>query len=95
MTNEQALFAAIFAGVILFAGVKLGWGVVQWTERSRYRVGDRFGDEPASVTDWSDGRGYVSAGGEIWRAVSKEALKPGDEVIVAKVKGLTLDVKKR
>ena len=86
--------AVIFGGVILLAAVKIGWGALLWAKRVDFRVGQRWGDEPVLVKEWSGKSGYVDAGGERWRAVSKQALQPGDHVVVARVKGLTLEVRK-
>ncbi len=91
---SSPIVAAVLGGIVLFAGVKLLWGAALWTRRSEHRVGDRWGKEEAKVTEWSGSGGYVSAGGELWRATSKDPLKAGDRVVVAKAKGLTLEVRK-
>lgn len=92
---ENPLFLAVaFGAVVLFAAVKLLWGAAQWAKKPQHRIGDRWGSETVEVVEWSDGAGYVTAGGELWRAVSKEALRPGDRVVVSKSKGLTLEVRK-
>ena len=49
----------------------------------------------AEVTEWSGKEGYVMAGGERWRAISNDALQPGDQVAVAAMDGLVLRVKKK
>lgn len=56
------------AGIILVAVVKLLWGMALWARKSDHRVGDRWGDEPVEVVEWSGRDGYVNAGGELWRA---------------------------
>ncbi|MFN0023911.1 MAG: NfeD family protein [Parvularculaceae bacterium] len=88
------VIAAALIGIIAFAAVKLLWGFALWTKRTEHRIGDRFGDEAGEVIEWSGRAGFVSAGGERWRAVSKDTLAAGDPVRIAKVKGLTLDVRK-
>ncbi len=94
-SGEASLVAAaLFGAIILFAAVKIVWGAAQWTQRSEHRIGERWGGETVEVSEWARGQGYVSAGGELWRAVSKDELKAGDRVVVAKVKGLTLEVRK-
>ncbi len=85
---------ALFGGIIAFAALKLLWGAALWTRRTPHRVGDRWGAELIEVKEWSQGKGYVMAGGELWRAASKDALAPGDRVTVLKSKGLTLEVRK-
>jgi len=44
------------------------------------------------VLDWDGGEGHVHVDGERWHAVSKDALKEGDEIKVKAVNGLTLVV---
>lgn len=86
---------AVIPGVVVgFAAVKILWGAALWTKKSEHRIGERWGREIVEVTEWSGGKGLVSAGGELWRATSKEELAPGDRVFVHKVKGLTLEVRK-
>lgn len=46
----------------------------------------------AEVMDWNNGRGHVFVRGERWRAVSNDALAPGDMVEVTGMDGLTLHV---
>lgn len=46
------------------------------------------------VLRFSDGTGKVLVFGEIWNIVSDDDLKPGDEVIVNRVSGMKLHVKK-
>ncbi len=95
MAASASLVAAVLgAVVVVFATATLVWGAAQWAHPSDHRVGERWGDERVEVKEWTGGKGLVSAGGELWRATSKDALEPGDEVSVSKVKGLTLEVRK-
>ena len=82
------------AGIILVAVVKLLWGMALWARKSDHRVGDRWGDGPVEVVEWSGRDGYVNAGGELWRAAGPEGLRPGERVRVAKTKGLQLEVRR-
>ena len=86
--------AVAFGAVILFVLVKLFWGMAQWAKPVEHRVGDRWGQEHVEVTEWAGKAGYVLAGGELWRATSKDALEAGDRVFVSRSKGLTLEVRK-
>ena len=88
-------FVAGFAAVIVFAVVKVAWGVSQWGKPSEHRVGHDWGDEHVEVLEWSDGEGLVEASGEIWKARSAASFAPGEKVQVARVDGLVLEVKKR
>lgn len=82
--------AALAGGFAVVAIAKLA-GLVA----ARKDVPFRAGDVRAEVIDWSDGAGYVEADGELWRAVSKAKLAPGDEVRIRSVNGLTLEVSRR
>lgn len=46
------------------------------------------------VLDWDGASGHVQVDGERWRAISKDALEPGDTVKIIGLDGLTLKVKK-
>ncbi|MEQ8179173.1 MAG: NfeD family protein [Amphiplicatus sp.] len=94
LTPQGLIVAAFLLGVVALAAVKLFWGMAQWTRPPQHRVGDRWGDEPAEVVEWSGETGYVRAGGELWRARSQDALAPGEKVKVARTNGLMLDVRK-
>lgn len=92
---SPALGVILFlAGVVTLTAVKLVWGMSQWAKKSEHRVGERWGGEHVDVVEWSGTSGYVRAGGELWRAVSKEPLAPGDSVRVARMDGLILEVRK-
>jgi membrane-bound serine protease (ClpP class) len=93
-TRLAIMIAVAMGVVILFTAVKLIWGAAQWSQRPQHRVGDRWGTEHVEVVEWSGGTGLVSAGGELWRATSADPLVAGDVVSVAKVNGLTLEVRK-
>ena len=94
LSTPALLVLIFFVGAIALAAVKLLWGMAQWTQRPQHRVGDRWGAEPAEVVEWRDGSGYVRAGGELWRARSKENFAPGDPVRVHRMNGLVLDVRR-
>jgi len=57
-------------------------------------IGERFGDEPATITAWNGRTGRVSVAGEDWRARADEALAPGERVEIVKAQGLTLVVRR-
>lgn len=58
---------------------------------------DRLQDSEGVVTKAisADRPGQVSIDDEIWRAVSKTALKTGDQIIVESVRGVTVHVRKK
>jgi membrane-bound ClpP family serine protease len=91
----QALIVALFmAGAVALAAIKLFWGMAQWTRAPQHRVGERWGDEPIEVVEWAGETGYVRAGGELWRARSKDRLAPGETVRAVRMNGLVLEVRK-
>ncbi len=87
-----ALFAVgVFVVVVLWRI----WRRSQWGGETRYRVGDQMAGARVVVDDWSGHEGLVHVDGEMWRAVSDETLSAGDKVVVTRVDGLTLEVKKK
>ena len=52
-------------------------------------------DKEAEVIEWEGMKGRVKIYEEIWNAVSDEEIKINDIVIITKVDGLTLKVKKK
>ena len=57
--------------------------------------GEAMIGEVGEVMEFKEGKGLVKVRGEIWRCVSEDDLKKGDEVVVVGREGLTLFVKKR
>ncbi|PQA88145.1 NfeD family protein [Hyphococcus luteus] len=93
-----------FAAILLLAGfaaisIAKIYGLFFMRWKSPYRMGQSMNVQHAEVVEWTEspagGEGYVKAGGELWRATSKDSLKPGDEVKVAAVNGLTLSVTRK
>lgn len=91
---------AAFIGIALLAGFALvalakiyGLFFMRW--KTPFRIGEAMNVNHAEVVEWSGGEGYVSAGGELWRATSRDALAPGDEVSIAAVNGLSLSVTRK
>jgi membrane-bound ClpP family serine protease len=96
MPVDPAMFmgAAVMLGFAAVALAKIyGLFFMRW--KTPFRVGEAMNVSRAEVVEWSGDKGYVSAGGELWRATSKDALAPGDEVSIAAVKGLLLSVTKK
>lgn len=89
-----ALIIAI-AATAFFGGLILFCGAVLTLRKNAYRIGENMGGEHVDVVEWSGREGYVRAGGELWRATSKDALAPGDKVKVTRADGLILDVRKK
>ncbi|WP_425410548.1 NfeD family protein [Hyphococcus sp.] len=96
MTSNPGAFvmAALLVGFGAVALAKL-YGLIFMRWKTPFRVGEAMNVNRAEVVEWSGQEGYVSAGGELWRAQSKDALAPGDEVAISAVNGLLLKVKKQ
>ena len=96
LPDHPARFAliAVFAGFAIVAAAKIyGLFFMRW--KTPFRVGDAMNVQHAEVVEWTGREGYVSAGGELWRATSKDPLSPGDEVTISAVNGLTLSVTRK
>lgn len=79
-------------GVVALAKV-YGLFFMRW--KTPFRVGESMDARHAEVVEWNGKEGRVRAGGEVWRATSTDELAPGDEVTVAAVDGLLLEVKRK
>ncbi|MEZ5922528.1 MAG: NfeD family protein, partial [Parvularculaceae bacterium] len=79
----------ILAGFLAVAIAKIyGLFFMRW--KTPFRLGENMNVRHAEVVDWSNGKGTVIAGGELWKATSTDELRKGDPVIVAAVDGLLL-----
>ena len=88
------MLIALLIGFGAVALVKIyGLFFMRW--KTPFRLGETIGATYAEVVEWDGQKGYVSAGGELWRATSKDPLAPGDMVTVASVNGLMLTVSKQ
>lgn len=89
---------AVLAGFALAIAAKV-FSLLFMRWKTPFRVGQDMNVQHAEVVEWADGpkggEGYVDAGGELWRATSKDKLSPGDPVTVSAVSGLTLAVKRK
>lgn len=78
-----------------FAVLSILFGYVWRTLRRPVRTGAAgLLGEAAEVIDWSDGVGHVWTQGERWDAVGPPSLQPGDQIRVAGLKGLKLEIRK-
>jgi membrane protein implicated in regulation of membrane protease activity len=90
---DMGLFAVLVIGLTAFGRPLVqrwrnGGGAVGLNERGEALIGVR-----AVVANFADGVGSVKVGDTVWRAVSEEALEPGQQVEIATVDGVTLGVK--
>lgn len=95
---DWTIIAAV-AGAIVFVSlvILLGFLITQNDRRTNFQLGDNMRAERAVVVEWGQNganEGYIRSGGELWRAVSKETLAPGDRVTVTRKDGLLLEVGK-
>ncbi|MCP5365536.1 MAG: nodulation protein NfeD [Hyphomicrobiales bacterium] len=68
------------------------WAVMRARRRPVVSGLEQMIDSQGPVLRWSDGEGAVRVHGEVWRARSESALRPGEIIRVRRVDGLTLDV---
>jgi membrane-bound ClpP family serine protease len=91
-TQFLALALLLGFGVVALAKI-YGLFFMRW--KTPFRIGKVMNVSRAEVIEWSAGKGYVMADGEMWRATSSDALVPGDNVSVDAVNGLLLRVTKK
>lgn len=92
--GSEAVAVLLGAGALAAAACLAIAGIAARFGSDAHRIGERFGDEPATVTEWSGRTGRVSVAGEDWGARASETLVAGDRVDVVKAQGLTLLVRK-
>jgi len=85
---------ALLLGFGVVALVKI-YGLLFMRWKTPFRVGIAMNGCRAEVVEWANGKGYIMADGELWRAISRDVLSAGDKVSVAAVDGLLLRVKKK
>ena len=85
----------IIAGTILLLALLLGRLIMKDFVRRPASGPETMLDKEAEVIEWEGMKGRVKIYEEIWNAVSDEEIKINDTVIITKVDGLTLKVKKK
>ncbi len=90
------MFIAL-ASLVGFGAVALAkiYGLFFMRWKTPFRLGKAMNVSRAKVVEWADDKGYIMADGELWRATSRDALNPGDNVKIAAIDGLLLTVKKK
>ncbi|RMF56843.1 MAG: nodulation protein NfeD [Calditrichaeota bacterium] len=78
----------------LFFVVALGLGIKAQSRKPTIGREYMIDAEVTALEDFMDGQGQVMHEGEIWKAVSEDAVKKGDRLKVVAMKGLTLKVVK-
>ena len=85
----------IIVGMILLIALLLGRLIMKDFVRRPASGPETMLDKEAEVIEWEGMKGRVKIYEEIWNAVSDEEIKINDTVIITKVDGLTLKVKKK
>jgi len=93
----ENVIIALAIGFIVFEIVEhvifpLFWSIKHRKLKSVSGVAGMLG-KVGEVKHWQKGEGKVFVNGELWSAVSDDALSPGDKAVIEQVKGLTLTVK--
>jgi membrane-bound serine protease (ClpP class) len=92
---EYQLSTGVIASTALASGlllvIVLGYA---WRSQTRKVTAgpNPYVGEAATVLEWSNGEGYVRAQGDRWHARGDVDVKPGDQVEIKKIDGLTLMV---
>ncbi len=82
---------ALTVAFFLFAG---RLGLKAQKRRKMLGTEELLGEQGEALTDFVEGKGKVFIHGEIWNAVSDEAIMKGDTIIVEEVRGFVLKVRK-
>jgi len=93
----KTIILALVIGFILFELIEhvvfpLFWFIKSRKRKSVCGMSGMLG-KVGEVKQWQKNEGKVFVNGELWQAVSKVPLLPGDRVVIQNVKGLTLEVK--
>jgi|GEM_PF-5775336 len=88
-------FPKFVAGIGIGMGGIMTFVIVKITQirKKKSSVGEVVGLR-GEVLDFGNGRGFARIRGEIWKIVSDEELRKGEEVEVVERDGLTLKVRK-
>jgi len=92
----KTILLSVFIGFVLFELIEhivfpLFWSIKARKRTSICGVSGMLG-RVGEVKQWHKHEGKVFVRGELWQAVSKDVLLPGDRVVVQHVEGLTLKV---
>ena len=92
----KTILLSLGIGFILFEFIEHVIFPLFWFIRGRKRtsvcgVSGMLG-KVGEIKQWQKNEGKVFVNGELWQAVSEDALLPGDRVVVQNVEGLTLEV---
>ena len=85
----------LIAAGFLFVSIAKLYGFFFMRGPRHHRMGSSMSTVKAEVTEWAGKQGYVRAGGELWKAQSKQSLSVGDQVRIAHVDGLVVTVKRK
>ena len=93
--RDPWLIAIVIIGTVAFLAPTIIWGIR--AHRQQVLAGrEELVGKTAEVRTDMDPKGTVFIQGERWKAISDEGrVKPGEEVIITKVEGLTLHVTRK
>ena len=92
----ETIILTLVIGFFLFELIEhvvfpLFWFIKGRKSKSNYGVSGMLG-KVGEVKQWKKNEGKVFVNGELWQAISKVPLLPGDRVVIQNVEGLTLEV---
>ena len=94
ISYKTIIVVAVVSAIFVF-GI-LSYAVKAQLSKVRTGIEGLVGEQGMARTEISaGGKGKVSVHGELWKAVSDEAVRQGDEIVVTAVEHLVLKVKKK
>lgn len=94
LTGQYAdpIVAIPVMGIVGFISYRIGYVIYKTRKRNFFTYVGKVGKARDNIP--KGGEGYVLIEGELWKAIAEEPISEGDKVIVVKMEGLKLRVKK-
>lgn len=93
ISTELIIFATITTAILF--GILIWFGIKAQKSKKAPIAEEMTSLSGFAISDFINGKGKVHVNGEIWIAFSNDDIKNNDEIIVEKVKGLQLVVRKK
>jgi len=93
ISTELIIFATITTALLF--GILIWFGIKAQKSKKAPIAEEMTSLSGVAISDFINGKGKVHVNGEIWIAFSTDDIKNNDEIVVEKVKGLQLVVRKK
>jgi len=93
ISTELIIFATITTALLF--GILIWFGIKAQKSKKAPIAEEMTSLNGVAISDFINGKGKVHVNGEIWIAYSTDDIKNNDEIVVEKVKGLQLVVRKK